>query len=490
MTDKLKQLARSSVIYGLGNYGVKVVGFLLIPIYTRYLNPSDYGIMSLVSSFGQALFIFLNLGQSTALFRFYYEDDTPAGRERVIAGSLWIVFLISTPLTLITLAASTPIASLMLGNPALAGFVAIGTVTVACRQLLRLPFAVLRANERDTQYATWSIIRTALSAALAVALVVGAHFGVRGVLLSSLLAEGTCCVILVPRIAGALRRGWAGPEMRAQLTFGMALVPGMMAAFVLDLSDRFFLRRYSNLSEVGLYSLGYRFADIISFVVAAVQLAWSQFVFGNRRSPQAKELYSYAATYYLAGMLFLILGLSTLAPEILRVMAAPAFERAASVVPIIALAYLCEGLCYIATIGIMLQRKPIIRSAAAILAALVNLALNVLLIPSYGMLGAAWATLAAFMVQMVLQVTVALRYYPIAYQWNRGARVFGLALAMYLVGLFVTPASLPLAVAAKALLLVSFPVALWAVGFFEESELEQVRQLGAGLRKRLVPSRA
>ena len=118
------------------------------------------------------------------------------------------------------------------------------------------------------------------------------------------------------------------------------------------------------------------------------------------------------------------------------------------------------------------------------------MALNVLLIPSYGMLGAAWATLAAFMVQMVLQVTVALRYYPIAYQWNRGARVFGLALAMYLVGLFVTPASLPLAVAAKALLLVSFPVALWAVGFFEESELEQVRQLGAGLRKRLVPSRA
>src|SRR5437762_7845854 len=161
MTDKLKQLARSSVIYGLGNYGVKVVGFLLIPIYTRYLNPSDYGIMSLVSSFGQALFIFLNLGQSTALFRFYYEDDSAAGRERVIAGSLWIVFLISTPLTLITLAASTPIASLMLGNPALAGFVAIGTVTLACCQLLRLPFAVLRATSRHTQYPTLSVIPSA-----------------------------------------------------------------------------------------------------------------------------------------------------------------------------------------------------------------------------------------------------------------------------------------------------------------------------------------
>src|SRR5262249_45880246 len=74
--------------------------------------------------------------------------------------------------------------------------------------------------------------------------------------------------------------------------------------------------------------------------------------------------------------------------------------------------------------------------------------------------------------------------------WDRAARVFGLAVAVYLAGLFVTPASLPLAVAGKALLLAAFPVALWAVGFFEESELERARQLGIGLRKRLVPAPA
>ena len=98
--------------------------------------------------------------------------------------------------------------------------------------------------------------------------------------------------------------------------------------------------------------------------------------------------------------------------------------------------------------------------------------------------------MVAFMVQMILQVWVALRYYPIAYQWSRAARVLGVAIAAYFAGLFVTPASLPVAIAAKVLLLAAFPVALWAVGFFEESELERVRQLGMGLRKRLVPSRA
>ena len=149
MIDKFTSLARSSLIYGLGNYGVKLVGFLLIPVYTRYLLPADYGVMALVAAFGQALFIFLNLGQSTALFRFYYDDDSPEGRQRVIAGSLWIALVVSTPITLLALMLSGPTASLLLGDTSMAGLVAVGILTVACRQLLRLPFAVLRADDRQ-----------------------------------------------------------------------------------------------------------------------------------------------------------------------------------------------------------------------------------------------------------------------------------------------------------------------------------------------------
>jgi len=172
------------------------------------------------------------------------------------------------------------------------------------------------------------------------------------------------------------------------------------------------------------------------------------------------------------------------------VMAAPAFQRAAIVVPVIALAYLCEGLCYVGTIGIALQRRPIVRSAAVGVAALVNLALNVLLIPPYGMLGAAWATLIAFMLQTVILVTVALGYYPIPYQWGRFAQLLGSAGALYCIGMLVTPASLPLAIATKVLVVLSFPAVLWLVGFFEQAELEHVRRLRVGLRKRLATSRA
>jgi O-antigen/teichoic acid export membrane protein len=487
--DKLRQLVRSSIIYGAGNYGVKLVGFFLIPVYTRYLTPADYGVLALVATFSRILFVFLNLGQSTALFRFYYEHDTPAEREKVIAGSLWIVLLISLPLALGALALSRPTASLLLGDVALYTLIAIGVLTMACRTLLRLPFAVLRANGQDTRYAMWSIVRTALSATLAVALVVGVHMGVRGVLLSALIAEASLVLLLLPRIAGALRGGWAGQETRAQLSFGLALVPAGLAGFVLDLSDRFFLKHYASLDDVGLYSLGYRFGEIIFFVVTAVQLAWPQFVFSNRRSERAPELYSYATTYYLGGMLFLILALSVLAPEMIALMATKAFHGAAVVVPVIALAGLCEGLCYVGTIGIMLQRRPIIRSVAIIVAALVNIGLNFLLIPPYGMLGAAWATLIAFTVQTTILVTIALRYYPIPYQWARMARLLGAAGALYAASMFLPPSSVLVTVALKGTLVAGFPVLLWLLGFFEPTELEQARQLRGRILKRLAPSR-
>jgi len=489
--EKITGLAKSSLIYGLGNYGVKLVGFLLIPVYTRYLLPADYGVMAMVSAFGQALFIFLNLGQSTALFRFYYDDDSAEGRERVIAGSLWIALVISTPVALLMLALSGTIAGPLLGESAQAGLVAVGILTVACRQLLRLPFAVLRADERDTRYATWSIARTGLSAVLAIVLVVGFHMGVWGVLLSQLLAEAICCVILVPPIARSLRAGWVGTEMREQLTFGLALVPGAMAAFTLDLSDRFFLRHYSDLEQVGLYSLGYRLGEIIFFVVAAVQLAWPQFVFANRKAPNAKELYSYATTYYLAGMLFLVLGLSALAPELVELMAAPQYRAAAPVVPWIALSGLCEGVRYVLTIGIMFQKRPIIRSMGMGGAGIVNIVLNMLLIPRYGMMGAAWATLGGFVTLIAIELTVSHRFYPIPYQLGRFARLGGVVTALYVASVLM-PAGAPLATAAvkTAMLLIGFPALLWLTGFFEPAELEHARRAVAGVRRRLVASRA
>ena len=177
MLNKFRGLLGHTLIYGLGNYGIKVFGFLLIPLYTRYLAPADYGVMALVSMYTQVMFILMNLGQSTSLFRFYYEHDTEEGRERVVAASIWIVLLFALPLAAVPLLFNRPLAQLILGDAALWFLMCIGTATVLCKVLLRMPFAIMRAADQSRRYAAWSLARNAVGMLIAVALVAGMHLG-------------------------------------------------------------------------------------------------------------------------------------------------------------------------------------------------------------------------------------------------------------------------------------------------------------------------
>src|SRR5262249_5848766 len=152
MLKQFRGLLGHTLIYGLGNYGIKIVGFLLIPLYTRYLAPADYGVMALVSMYTQVMFILMNLGQSTSLFRFYYEHDTDEARERVVAASIWIIILFALPLAALPFLFNQPLAQVLLGDSGLWFLMCLGTATVLCKVILRMPFAIMRAGDQSRRY--------------------------------------------------------------------------------------------------------------------------------------------------------------------------------------------------------------------------------------------------------------------------------------------------------------------------------------------------
>src|SRR5262245_10397158 len=159
MYGKLKTLIGHTVVYGLGSSGTRLIGFFLIPVYTRFLTPVDYGVLALVAMLDQLLFIVMNMGQSTALFRTYFAHDNPDDRRTVLTTSLWLVLLTALPIGLLALLLSEPIALLLTGNGGYVSWVAIGVGGVTFKTLLRLPFAVLRANEDSRRYSWYSFAR-------------------------------------------------------------------------------------------------------------------------------------------------------------------------------------------------------------------------------------------------------------------------------------------------------------------------------------------
>lgn len=473
MLDKLKTLLGHTLIYGLGNYGIKVVGFLLIPVYTRYLTPGDYGVLALVSMYTQAMFVLMNLGQTVGIFRFYYDHDDPAGRERVIAAAIWIVFLFSVPLTLIPFAFSEQIAEWLLDDRALWFLIMLGTATVLAKVLLRMPFSIMRANEESKRYAKWSLIRSASATIVAVVLVVGFHQGALGVIGAQFVAEFAMCLFLTGATFRMLRSGFRWDDIKQQLAFGLPLVPAGAAAFALDLADRWFIRYYYSVDDVGVYSLAYRFGEILLFIITAFQLSWGPFAYSHRRDPEAPGLFAHLTSYLLAIYFFLWLGLAAFAPDFIKIMAPEEYWGAAALIPILGFAMIFDGIMPMVNLGPAFMKRTILRTYTVIAAALVNLLLNWLLIPRYGPPGAAWATLIAFFFQTTLALIVSLRLYPVPYQYGRVGIAAGSALALFAVSRFIPDENLWVTLGAKSLLVIGYPLALLHSGFVEKDDLER-----------------
>ena len=488
MFSRFGTLLGHTLIYGLGNYGIKVIGFLLIPLYTRYLTTADYGVMSLVSIYTQALFILVNMGQSTSLFRFYYDHDSQEERDRVIASSLWILILFSLPIASLPLLNPGRIAGWILDDSGYWYLILIGTGTVLCKVLLRMPFQMMRAADQSKKYAMWSIVRNGITTATAVVLVAVFYLQATGVVLAQFVGELTMCTVLVWPALRALRAGFHWKGIKDQLAYGLPLVPAGAAAFVLDLTDRWFIKEYYSVSEVGVYSLGYRFGEIMTFVVTAFQLSWPQFIFRNQKEENAPELYAHMATYYISFLLFLWLGLSAFSTDLIHIMATPAFYAAATIVPIIGFALVLDGMTFMVKVGILITKKTYFRTITIFIAAAINIGLNFLLIPRFGMVGAAWATLGGFLVQVVLTLFFSQRLYHVPFPWVKIGMITTGAVLTYLLAVSITFDSVFASIAFKTAVMPLYPLALLASGLFAPADVDRGLTLAGEKAPRVKPA--
>ena len=488
MFDKIKKLGTHVLIYGIGHAGTGFVGFLLIPVYSRYLTPEDYGVLALVSMFGQLLYTLMNMGQSGALFRTYLLHEDPGGRDAVIATSLWLILMLSFPIGLLGVVLAQPLSRLLIGSPAYTTWVILGIAGVTFKTLLRLPLAVLRAKEKSRSYTTATFAQTVASLVLAILFVVGLHLGGRGVLLSQLLAEIIICLYLVPQMLRGLTMRFSKQDARSLLGYGLAVTPAPILSFFIHLSDRYILRHFVSVGAVGIYALGYRFGEILYFALMAMELAYAPFIYANLKSPDAPRLYGRVTTYYFGTMGLLWLVVSLFAEETVKIMAHPAFHDAYLVVPWIAGAFLFQGVGWVASIGLYVRNIVAKRLGISAAAAALNIGLNLWLIPRYGMMGAAWAALLSQAAKCALQIGIGAMVFRVDYEWGRVIKLTVVGAGVFALGGMISWGSLFVALVGKGLLVASAPLLLYLIGFFEHGEAARVKSVIANLRKgRLGP---
>ena len=472
----MRRLGRHSAVYGLGGLVSRILATVLLPLYTHYLPTNAYGDVELVTAATAVLAIVLQLGISSAFFRFYFDAKEIAAKLTVVRTSFWFTMAMSTVGLVLGLVFAGPIAHWIVPvhDPTLIRAGAVGLWAQTNYQQLT---ALFRVEERSTSYAIASVANVLLTVAAMVVFIAVFHWGAVGLVVGNF--TGTLAVYLV--LLG-YRREQLGLEFdrtlfRKMQTFGMPLVPSAVALWAINFIDREFVSWYKGNGEVGVYSAAIKVASVITFVMIAFRTAWPAFAYSIEDDREARRTYSFVLTYLLAAASWFALALGALAPWLVSLLTSAGYQRADRGVALLAFAFAIYAGYSVLAIGSGRARKTQLNWVVTGVGAAVNIALNFWLIPRYGMVGAAISTLAAYVVLFAGMTVYAQSVYPVPYQWRRIATVVGSA-----AGLTVLARALHLSLAPTFALVAIYPLLLLPLGFYLPAERARIR--------RLVPQRS
>jgi O-antigen/teichoic acid export membrane protein len=459
---ELRRLGRHSAVYGLGGIVSRVLAVFLLPLYTRYLDREDLGAVGLVVALSAVLVTVLRLGISSAFFRFYFDTRDAAQRLLVVRTSFWFTMASATLGLAAGLLLAAPVADLLgLDDPALvrAGFVGIWA-QMNYEQLTSL----FRAEERSTAFVLASLANIGITIAATVLLVVVWEQGALGVIIGNFTGTLGVYLALLAVHREQLGLQFSRPLLREMNRFGVPLVPAALALIAVNFSDRFFLVHLADLEEVGLYEIGVRIASATVLLLTAFRMAWPAFAYSIDDDAEAKRTYAYVLTYLVVAASWLALALGLLAPWLVRLLTQPEFYEGERVVAPLAFGGMAYAAYIVMAIGVGRAKRTQFNWVITGFAALVNVALNLVLIPPYGMMGAAVATVAAYVVMFAAMTWYAQRVFPTPYQWRRVLTAVAAAVALLLAGRGLGGLAVALA------LTIAYPLALALLGFYLPDE--------------------
>ncbi len=466
---RIKELARHSAVYGVGSLVSRFIAVLLLPLYTRFLSPADYGLIETLIALSAVLTVLLAAGVKSAFFRFYFDDED---KRKVIRTSFWFTMASGTAGLVAGLALAAPISELLFDTSSHADLVRASFVGLWAHVNYEQMTSLFRVEQRSVAYLIATMINLTLTVGATLFLVAALDQGPLGVIVGNF--TGTLLVYVGLLVYRREQLGFEldGPLLREMNRFGMPLVPSALFLWVLNFSDRFFLVKLAGPREVGLYSIGVRMASAIILFLAAFRTAWPAFAYSIEDDLEAKRTYSFVLTYIVVITSWMALALGVLSPWLVRLLTTEEFYSAERVVAPLAFAAAAFGAYIVVVIGIGRARRtrsnwPITGAAAAL-----NVGLNLLLIPEFGMMGAAVATIGAYGTLFLAMAWKAQRIYPVPYQWRRVATAFASAIALTILGRVLDP---PLA-AAIAIVAV-YPLVLLPLGFYLPEERRRIRSL-------------
>ena len=426
MLDKLKSLSKDTLTYGVSTMVSRFLNFILVPFYTNYLPPSEYGIVANVFAYIAILNVLFSIGMESGYFKFASTMETGNRKQNFSHPFLAVFFnaLVLSSVVFFFPGVFEPIFQTGETHLVLIKYVALILFFDA---IVLVPFAYLRLNNKAKVFATYKIINVVINVVMNLILIIGFDLGIEAILISNVIASFVTFLLLFQLILKNLELSFNRELFSELIRFSLPYIPAGISANIIQVINRPMLLYLTNDRITGIFTANYKLGIIMMLFVTVFDFAWRPFFLNNAKDPEAKKIFSKVMTLFIAVGGLICIVTSSFLPEIVRIFGEE-YREGYYIVPLILLAYLFNGIYVNLMPGIYFEKKTKYLPLITGISAVVNIAANFILIPPMGMMGAAIATLLSYITMAAGIYITAQKFYPIRYEYGK---IFFIFIALF-----------------------------------------------------------
>jgi O-antigen/teichoic acid export membrane protein len=412
----LRAFLKDSVIYAIPALTSRGLSFFLIPLYTRVLSPANYGSLDLLIMFASIINLTIALEVSQGLARFYAGEQNPDHKVAYASSAFWFTLVCYSIFVVLALVFINPLAHWVMGQSGLETAFRISIVYIWVNGVFYLVQNQFRWELRSKNYAVVSLLMSLVTAGLSVWFTYGMGWGLTGLLLAMVVGTFFATMLGLWWLKTSFRFRFDFIRLSEMLRFSTPLVFSGVAVWISLYIDRIMINHFLSIDEVGLYGVGYRIASIAGLAMIGFQGALTPLVYANYKKPETPSHLAMIFRFFLIFALLLFLVLSLFSKEILYLFTTEAFFGASVVIIYLVPAILLSNM-YIFAPGIAIVRKTQYILWINLIGALINIALNYILIPYLGIVGAAMATLLSYLGIFATYMVLNQKLYYVPHRW-------------------------------------------------------------------------
>ncbi|WP_343750536.1 lipopolysaccharide biosynthesis protein [Lentibacillus halophilus] len=392
----------NSILYVIGGLMTPLIGFIMLPIYTQYLSPDEYAIMTTVQTLVGMLEVFIILSLKSALTRFYYDFLEDLKKQKEYLGSIFMfVFLFSTVLSLISLFLYKPIGSLLFNSIPIKPYYFYLIILAWISGLFSLPMALYRAQEKAGTFVSANVIKAFFTMLLTGYLIVGEGMGAESALLSQITISFIVTAIVYIFQLKNIKLNWNKTFIKESLLFSLPMIPHVASGWIISSSDRVILEKFISLDNLGVYSLAAQVSMVLAIFYTSVNNAFVPRYTRLRKEGQETDGNKLLKVFL---MVILIFGLVSIPISMfaVRVITSEEYYGAIILLPALLIGHMIKGFYYMPVAKLVYAKKTGAIARSSTIAAVVNIIINFVVIPYIGVYGAIVSTIMAELVRYLL----------------------------------------------------------------------------------------